>query len=207
MTLPPDLDWIARDELAPDESVEYAAQPSAGRTVLRSFGTWIFAIPWTAFSLFWTFAAAGGLSGGWPSGFGWIFPLFGLPFVAVGLTMLASPFFAWRKARRSLCVVTDRRAILFEGAGFREIGVRSFTPDALRFVRRTERPDGSGDLLFTSTDASGTAPVGFLNVPDVRLAEAAVRSLAATAETAWERDDRLSDAVDDGRAPRRRDRL
>lgn len=201
MTLPPDLDWIARAELAPEETVEYAAQPNAGRAVLRSFGVWAFAIPWTAFSLFWTFAAAGGLSGDWPSGIGWAFPLFGLPFVVIGLMMLASPLFAWRKARRSLCVVTDRRAILFEATGFRDIGVRSFTPEALRDVRRTERPDGSGDLLFTATDAPGTAPVGFLNVPDVRLAEAAVNVLAATAE---DRDERLDAIADEEVAPRRR---
>ncbi len=226
MTLPPDLEWIARDEIAPDETVEYAAQPSPGRTVLRSFGTWLFAIPWTAFSVFWTVAAAGGLSGEWPSGVGWVFPLFGLPFVAIGLAMLSAPFWAWRKARRSLCVVTDRRAILFEGAGFREIGVRSFAPETLRDIRRTERPDGSGDLHFTAAGTlgtggtlpigftaagtlgtSGTLPVGFFNVPDVRLAEAAVNALAAPAGAP---EARPSDAVDEAleeRPERRRERL
>lgn len=181
-TLPADLDAVARDELAPGERVDFAAQPLAGRAALMSFGMWIFAVPWTAFSVFWTAMAmhAAGEMDGW----GVVFPLFGTPFVGIGLLMLSTPYWTWRTGRRTLYVVTDRRAIVFAASGFRDIGVRSFAPDALANVHRTERPDGSGDLVFAKSkhrDSDGgtiTTTTGFPNLPDVREAEAAVRALA-----------------------------
>ena len=181
-TLPADLDAVARDEIAPGERVDFAAQPLAGRAFLMSFGIWLFAVPWTAFSVFWTVMAAS--VAGEMDGWGVVFPLFGTPFVAIGLAMLSAPAWAWRAGRRTLYVVTDRRAIVFAASGFRDIGVRSFAPAALADVRRTERPDGSGDLVFaqsTHRDSDGdsvTTTTGFPNLPDVREAEAAVRALA-----------------------------
>lgn len=184
-TLPADLDALVRDELQPDERVVFAEQPLAARRVLRAFALWIFAVPWTAFSAFWTAAAASGVSS-WLS---WqvLFPLWGVPFVAIGVAMLSAPAWAWRGARRSLYVVTDRRAVLFESQGGRAIGVRAFPPEALGDPRRVERPDGSGDLLFAQTttrDSDGdriTTSVGFTGVADVKEAARAVAALAATA--------------------------
>ncbi|HEX9952239.1 MAG TPA: hypothetical protein VGB53_10750 [Rubricoccaceae bacterium] len=186
--LPADLDALARDELARGEAVEWAAPPDARRAALSALGIWIFAIPWTAFSVFWT-AMASLTVDDWTS-LAVAFPLFGTPFIAVGLAMLSAPWWAWRVARRTLYIVTDRRAILFEASGARAIGVRSFRPEALRDVRRTERPDGSGSLVFSQTggrDADGDrtlTPVGFANVRDVRAAEDAVRMLAEQAASA-----------------------
>lgn len=184
-SLPADLDAIARDELAPGERVDFAAQPLAGRATVRAFGVWLFAVPWTAFAVFWTVMAAS--AAGEMDGWGIVFPLFGTPFIVIGLAMLSAPAAAWRQSRRTLYVVTDRRALLFSAPGFRAIEVRSFAPEALRSTRRTERPDGSGDLIFDRTtrrDSDGdavTTTVGFQNLADVRGAEAAVQALAATA--------------------------
>lgn len=184
--LPADLDALVRDELAPGERILYAERPLAGRSVLGAFATWLFAVPWTAFALFWMFAASGGLSGDRPSGVGLVFPLFGLPFVLVGLAMLAAPLKAWHAARRSLCVVTDRRALVFGGAGFRAIHVHTFSRSELAAPQRTERPDGSGDLLFVPDVRLDGGPTlradGFRNVPDVRGAERAVRALTGADE-------------------------
>ncbi len=198
--LPADLDALVRDELAVDERVLYAARPSAARAVLMSFAAWIFAVPWTAFSVFWMFAAAGGMNGEWPTGAGWVFPLFGVPFVLVGLAMLAAPLKTWHTSRRSLCAVTDRRAITFEGAGLRGITVRSFAPEAIGEPRRTENPDGSGTVLF-ARDATGM-PAGFHNVPNARGAEAALRALS---EGLVPDEERLGDEDDawSGRSRRR----
>lgn len=212
--LPADLHAIARAELAPGESVEWAAQPSPMRALLGGLGLWLFAVPWTAFSVFWMAMASRAVHD-WTS-VEVAFPLFGLPFVIIGLLMLSTPWWAWRGAQRTLYAVTDRRAILFEAAGLRGITVRSFSPRALRDVRRTEQPDGSGSLVFSETvgrDSDGdrtTTAVGFSNVPDVRAAEAAVAVLAATHDSAAEerRADLMDDAVDDALgASRRRARV
>ncbi|HEX8298697.1 MAG TPA: hypothetical protein VF594_05990 [Rubricoccaceae bacterium] len=204
---PADLAAVARDELAPGEMVEWAAQPDARRVALTGFAVWLFAIPWTAFSLFWT-AMASLTVEDWTS-LSVAFPLFGVPFIAIGLAMLSTPWWAWRGARRTLYAVTDRRAILFEASGLRAITVRSFRPEALRDVRRTERPDGSGSLVFAQTegrDADGDrtrTTVGFANVRDVRAAEGAVQALASLSDDG-------SAAVDEPlqeRSERRRERL
>lgn len=182
-TLPADLDALVRDEIAPGERVRYAEQPVAGHDALRAFGMWLFAVPWTAFSVFWTVMAAG--AAGEMNGWGVVFPLWGLPFVGIGFAMLSSPWWTWRAARRTLYVVTDRRAVVFSASGLRGVAVRSFAPDALRDTRRVERPDGSGDLIFAETghrDSDGdlvATTTGFKTLADVRGAEAAVAALAA----------------------------
>lgn len=195
--LPADLDAIARDELAPGESVEWAAQPDATRAALASFGIWLFAVPWTAFSVFWMAMASLAASDG--AGAGAAFPLFGVPFVLIGLAMLSAPLWAWRAARRTLYAVTDRRAILFESSGGRAISVRSLEPRALRNPRRTERPDGSGSLVFASAalyrGSQSTPEFSFANIPDVRAAHDAVAFLAATHD--WTAEERQADLMDD----------
>ena len=127
------------------------------------------------------------------------FPLFGVPFVTIGLAMLSAPLWAWRSARRTLYTVTDRRLILFESTGGRAISVRSLEPRALRDVRRTERPDGSGslDILGQSRQdgAEHPAPLRLANVRDVGAAHDAVAFLAATHD--WSAEERQADLMDD----------
>ena len=83
------------------EAIRWVGRPSARRVFTRSLAIWLFAIPWTAFSIGWEWAALGGWLSGKPSPssahtlFGIVFPLFGLPFVLVGLGMMATPFLAW----------------------------------------------------------------------------------------------------------------
>ena len=113
-------------------------------------------IPWTAFALFWMAGASGLLFGGFgggngPPGMGAFFicfPLFGIPFVLIGLGMLTSPFWAVRRAKRTCYALTDRRAILWEAGWFGRIEVRSYGPADLTRLRRVEYADGNGDLVF-----------------------------------------------------------
>jgi hypothetical protein len=177
-------------ELAPGECVVWSGQPIPSR---YSRGTWpivLFGIPWTAFALFWTGGAFWGTrqipsDDAMATGFRWLFPLFGLPFILVGVGMLSSPWWLRRKAGRVLYAVTDRRAILFEPAWRGARKVRSFEPAALQALERTEHSDGSGDLIFTRDawrDSDGdrrTSQVGFTGVPRVREVEEVIRKLAA----------------------------
>ena len=75
-----------------------------------------------------------------------LFPLFGIPFVLIGFGMLSSPYWTMRKARRTAYVLTTARAIIFDG-GF-STTIRSFGPDRLTDLRRKQRADGSGDVIF-----------------------------------------------------------
>jgi len=182
--LPPELRSVVEDELEVGESVQWSARPRAMRLVLYTLPVVLFAIPWTAFAVFWICGASGWqfptLKG--PAGF---FPLFGVPFVLVGCGMLSSPLWALRKVRRTLYVITDRRAIVFEGGW--STTVRSLGPDQLTDLERKQRADGSGDIILVKRSWRGsdgdryTRPVGFFGVENVKDVETLLRQLAAKA--------------------------
>ena len=144
----------------------------------------IFGVPWTAFAVFWTLGAAGLIgkfsreAGLW----GYIFPLWGLPFIFIGLVMLSAPYWAARAARRTIYAITDRRAIIWIPKVWGEKEVRSFEPRRLLSMTRRERADGSGDLVFEQfreTNGSSTTTIrrGFMGLADVRDAEAVLREV------------------------------
>ena len=84
-------------------------------------------------------------------------------------------------------VVTDRRAIVIRGGWRGSVSVRSFEPEKLMDLRREQREDGSGDLVFGQDLKIGskgrryTMDYGFLAVPNAREAEEYVRALARRA--------------------------
>ena len=74
-------------ELDPDEDVLWHGW-HLGRIDPRDFMIYVFAVPWTAFSLAWIGIVAMAIAGSGEDGpglIGWAFPLFGLPFIVVGL--------------------------------------------------------------------------------------------------------------------------
>jgi hypothetical protein len=81
----------------------------------------------------------------------WVMALFGLPFVLIGFGMLLAPFYAWRKGRRSLYVVSSRRLAFLETGT--AMTVRSVPIASVGDITRTEAKDGSGKLsIFTGYD-------------------------------------------------------
>jgi hypothetical protein len=139
------------------ESVLWAERPRVFGQVLMSFGIWLFAIPWTAFALFWESIVLapllGGLLGyevgGEPPGTGlqlgmWAMALFGVPFVLVGFGMLLAPLVAWLKGRRQLFVLSNRRLAVIETG--RTLTVRNIPLGEIGTITRSEKPDGSGTL-------------------------------------------------------------
>ena len=101
----------------------------------------------------------------------------------IGLGGLSAPLWLRRVARDTLYVITSQRALVLEG---RQAMVRSWPPEALIAVTCSERPDGSGDLLFATEvwddgrGNRGQRQRGFFAVRDVRMARACLERLAAT---------------------------
>jgi hypothetical protein len=184
--LAPRLQSLVDSELQHGERVTWVEQPIPRRVARKALPLLIFAIPWTAFAVFWMCAAAWmSFKAEAKSGFAYAFPLFGLPFVLIGAALLSTPLWLRRMARRTVYVLTDRRAMVL-AAGWRgTVTVRSFAPERLKDLRRKEYRDGSGDLVFTQDlpRSGNSSPhareVGFLSVPDVRSVEEMVRALAA----------------------------
>jgi hypothetical protein len=188
-TLPQELRDQVDRELEPGEPLRWVEMPIPRLFTPASTGAFLFGIPWTAFALFWTGGAAFGVSkmgsneGPW--GLKWAFPLFGLPFILIGLAMLSSPWWARRAARRTVYVITDRRAICFQGGW--STTIRSYSPEQLSQVYRKERKDGTGDVIIGVRgwrDSDGdrrTVEEGFLRVRDPKTVEAMLKGLATLA--------------------------
>ena len=159
-------------ELDSGERVRWSGQPLPNKLAKKSMVVFLFAIPWTAFSVFWTVMAT------WGAG---AFGLFGVPFLLIGVFMLTTPWRTARAARRTVYAITDRRALVIAPTTTtlmgNELTVATYMPAQLQSLTRNEASDGSGDLIFvtirTTTSKGGTRTEhnGFLAVADVHQVE------------------------------------
>lgn len=163
-------------ELGPGESVEWHGWQQA-RVDPKQFLSYVFAVPWTAFSLAWTGIAAAAVTSGGAKDIGlvaWAFPLFGLPFVAVGAWMLWRPFVPLWERGRVLYVVTARRVLKL--AIGRNLTIDTVPADRVGPVQRRERSDGSGWLRLAvriGRDSDGDRETEYFEIgPVAGVAEA-----------------------------------
>ena len=111
-----------------------------------------------------------------------LFALFGLPFVFIGFVMLSSPISVWQAARKTVYLVTDKRAISIQGGW--STTIRSYLPDQLKDIYRKERADGTGDVIISIRrwkDSDGdnrNEEIGFLGVRNPREVENILKQLA-----------------------------
>ena len=192
------MDVLVRSELSDGERLLWVGQPRPSRFAYGAIPIVLFGVPWTGFALFWIASASsfGGSNNvnGSPPGVGVFrfFPLFGLPFVLIGLGMLSSPYWLWRQAKRTCYALTDRRAMLWKAGMFGSVAVRSYGPEALDKVSRTAYPNGCGDLVFEEVvtigrDSDGnrttsTTRHGFMAIERVREVEELLRKALLSKE-------------------------
>ncbi len=172
---------IVRRELLPGESLLWHARPDP-RRLHAPFFLWLFAVPWTAFALFWEAMALMPLLGGGHTPdavrytFGIAFPIFGLPFIGIGLVMMSAPFWARYAAARSIYGLTDRRVLRVTATRKRK--VTSVLLDQMGPIDVIARADGWGTLRIETgshLDADGdrvTTRFEIDCVPDVARLEA-----------------------------------
>jgi hypothetical protein len=176
------LQMALQRELGTGERVLWSGRPLA-RVAWGGLGIWLFAVPWTAFSLFWTAMAFAGAQAFDEAGpLGYAFPLFGTPFIAIGLAMLSAPFAPLFGASRTLFAVTDRRMLrIFLGP---RLWTKSVPGERIGQIDRSERRDGSGTLkvvVGSHLDSDGdrrTDHFSIGEVDDVMSVEARVRELS-----------------------------
>ncbi len=186
MSEDPREEWA--ELLDPGERLLWVGSPAGGlRVTPKGIATSAFGLFFFGFSLFWTLGAAspwiGGFTGEMPKGFGWFFvffPLFGLPFVAMGAYMLFGHYLhdAWRR-RRTRYALTDRRAIITTWAGKRSM--KSFPIGRETLV--DYQPGREASLFFateTSVDSDGdrtSERIGFEHIADGNGAYAMIRRI------------------------------
>ena len=137
--------------LGPGEKLLWSGTPPARLLMFRwsDLAVLPFFVFWTGFSLFWeamALAAFLGAAGQDPAAI--CMPLFGLPFVGIGLYMLGGRFLLDAPARRrTVYAVTDQRAIVKTGL-WRQ-SVVSVPLDRIDNVELVQHRNGEGTLIFS----------------------------------------------------------
>jgi Bacterial PH domain len=173
-----DAQQRAQSELQPGESLYWSGLANPGRAALTALPASLFGVPFAGFALFWitmayngTHAMSKSSSNAFTRGFS-IFPLFGLPFLLIGLGIVLSPLWAYLKGLSTTYAVTNQRVMIISGSGTRS--VKSCTPADIVSVDHRERPDGSGDVIIRTNAVTRTnnsvsqVTVGLFGVSNVK---------------------------------------
>ncbi len=186
MSLNLDAQRTAQSELEAGENLLWVGQPDPKRLALQGLPIALFGIVFTAFAVFWIFNALNITSGMPRSGGFNFFPLFGIPFLLIGLGLVSSPLWMHRKGSQTVYAVTNKRLLIITGGGSRS--VQSFDDSSIGNIERVERSNGSGDIVFAQKvsnyrDSDGDSRtrierIGFFGIPDVRSVEKLVRDVA-----------------------------
>jgi hypothetical protein len=175
------VEQVAIAQMDGGERLLWSGTPSPGAMALSALPASLFGIPFAGFACFWIWTAYSSTShmtrGAGPWAF---FPLFGVPFLLVGLGMITAPLWVALAAGKTVYAVTERRLLIINGLGVR--GVQSFTPKDVDDLLRVEGADGRGSIYFakrsftSSRGAQVSSRIGFVGIPDVRHVEQLIRS-------------------------------
>lgn len=184
LRIPKELRRKIDNELQPGELIRWVEQPIPRFFTVASITSFSFAIPWTSFAIFWMWGASGSKLPNLREGLQpqHLFALFGVPFVLIGFGMLSSPLWVWQSARKTIYLVTDKRAISIQGGW--STTIRSYLPNQLKDICRKERADGTGDVIISVRrwkDSDGdnmSEEIGFLGVRNPREVENILKQLA-----------------------------
>jgi hypothetical protein len=144
-----------RPELSKDETLSWAGQPKQG-ILFRSSDVFLipFSLMWGGFAIFWEFGAVFGISHAGnkvPTPIGIIFPLFGIPFVIIGLYFIFGRFIVDAKHRTNTYYgLTDQRIIIVSGIFSRK--VKSMNLRTLTDISLDEKANGTGTITFGPTN-------------------------------------------------------
>ena len=186
---PSDAQLRAQSELQSGENLLWSGAADPRRSAISALPAAFFGIPFAGFAFFWMSMAYRGTShlassqNSFAKGFS-VFPLFGLPFLLIGLGITLAPLWAYLSGRSGAYAVTNRRVMLITGTNSR--AVKSVLPNDIAEVDHRERPDGSGDVLIRTNSViratnNGTSQVtvGLYGVPNVKEVAALVMKLRA----------------------------
>ena len=140
-----------RSELSSGEKLLWSGQPPGGLRLRPADALMIpFSLLWAGFAVSWEFSVV-------RTGAPFFFRLWGIPFVLVGVYVVAGRFFVDAYARtRTFYALTNQRIIILSGLSGRQ--VKSLPLRALDDLSLTERADRSGTISF----GSARGPYGWM---------------------------------------------
>ncbi len=175
-----DPEALARTVLVGREHLLWAGQPIPRRMMTAGFLVYPFALLWTGFSIFWVVGAyfATQSNGAHEAGImATLFPFFGVPFIIIGLVMLAAPFIAYNKAKKTVYGITDKRAFIKQGKKTKSYPFAEWKGK----ISSKERKDKSGGVFFakrlerTNKGRMIMRRKGFMHIENVKRVEERLR--------------------------------
>jgi len=146
------------------ERIEWVGRPDAKSAARWGLLAWIFALPWLYFTVHWELTSIGLLmqevaraKTNTPIVWLTVMALWGLPFIGIGLSMLAAPLWAWRRGKSTVHIITDRRIVTIRRRRG-EISISSIEPSRIVSLTRGEFSTGRGTIkivLGKTTDSDG----------------------------------------------------
>ncbi|MGE5835079.1 MAG: hypothetical protein ACM4AI_11410 [Acidobacteriota bacterium] len=136
-----ELEQFVWSQLARNEKVLWSGQPRGGIRFRAADTLMIpFSLMWGGFAIFWEITV---VKMGAPA----FFALWGVPFVLVGLYLIAGRFFvdAWQRSRTYYALTNDRAIIV---SGLRGRKVKSLPLRTMSDITLTERANGSGSFAL-----------------------------------------------------------
>jgi hypothetical protein len=146
------------DQLSPyldkGERLLWCGQPRGGVRLRPQDALMIpFSLLWGGFAIFWEYMVLH-IPAKSPGPVGIMFPLFGIPFVTMGLYIIFGRFFVDAKIRaHTYYGVTGERIIILSGLFSQQM--KSLQLRALPEVTLSSRSDGSGNIAFGSVSFRG----------------------------------------------------
>ena len=157
------------DWLDAGERVLWSGQPRQGLYLRSSdWGMIPFSLLWGGFAIFWEATVVFSMwhAKGGPGPLRYLFPLWGVPFVLIGLYMMVGRFFVDSWTRKSTWYgVTGRRALIFNGRTNRRL--TSFDLASIGQVEFITHGDGTGTITFGPTPLSSNTGRSFAGWPGV----------------------------------------
>jgi hypothetical protein len=188
---------VLQSELLPGETLLWSGQPSR-RVIFHKEDAMLipFSLMWGGFAIFWEIGASGGFSShihGPGNAAGWLFPLWGIPFIVIGQYLIWGRFLyaAWKKGR-IFYGLTQKRVLILDSAWSRSLNAAYV--DQIPVIEKTIRADGIGTLRFgypppqtgrRNTFSSSLDSLGTSGVPcfvDVENAESVYATVAELRE-------------------------
>lgn len=167
-----------KSELEPDEKVLWVGQPDAMRDAIGVTPIFLFAIPWTAISVFFLMTAFTTTKQGQSLGY---LAIIGVPFTVLGLLLLSTPFYTYYATKKIYYLATNRNLYVITLG--KEKQVERYDRADLANVSRTEY-GARGTLSWTLQGQSAkpsyrgnkqTSEVVFKNIEKPRELELLLR--------------------------------
>jgi hypothetical protein len=167
---PNDAQLRAQSELQSGESLYWTGTADPNRAAISALPAAFFGIPFAGFAVFWisqAYRATSDMSRSTTNSFAHgfrVFPLFGIPFLIVGLGIVLAPLWAFLRGGNTVYAITNGRTRT----------VKSVTPADIVSIDHRERPDGSGDIIILTTgtirtnNSTSQVKVALFGIPNVK---------------------------------------